>query len=198
MLGKPKKEINMKIPLRSRTYHGYYAEIDEEDYPLIKNYKWRASKTPTKCRDHFYANADAYKIIDSNEYYPTGNGKRNPDDLKTSITMHRLIMDFPKRPHVVDHINGNGLDNIRSNLRIVTHRENRINSINVVEDAQFQRSNGGKVSHTFYLSEKEHDSLFELSEFLGESGATVVYNALVFYIEKNYPDYLVNFKGLTK
>ena len=42
------------------------------------------------------------------------------------ITMHDLIMQ-PPDGMVVDHINGNGLDNRRCNLRIVSHRINMLN-----------------------------------------------------------------------
>ncbi|MDP1931912.1 MAG: HNH endonuclease [Gammaproteobacteria bacterium] len=41
--------------------------------------------------------------------------------------MHRLIMGFPERMEI-DHINGNSLDNRRSNLRVVTRSENARNS----------------------------------------------------------------------
>ena len=41
--------------------------------------------------------------------------------------MHRLIMQ-PSPDMVVDHINGDGLDNKRENLRIVTHGQNIRNS----------------------------------------------------------------------
>jgi hypothetical protein len=40
--------------------------------------------------------------------------------------LHRLILS-PKAHEVVDHINGNGLDNRRENLRAVTQKENQQN-----------------------------------------------------------------------
>jgi len=47
-------------------------------------------------------------------YYPGGN---------TTIYLHRYIMQCPEG-FVVDHINHDGLNNSRDNLRIVTHAEN--------------------------------------------------------------------------
>ncbi len=43
-----------------------------------------------------------------------------------TIKIHQLIMNPPQGLEV-DHINGNGLDNRRSNLRIVTHQINQSN-----------------------------------------------------------------------
>lgn len=45
----------------------------------------------------------------------------------TQIMLHRCIMNAPKNM-VVDHINGNKLDNRKSNLRICTHRQNSYNT----------------------------------------------------------------------
>jgi hypothetical protein len=41
--------------------------------------------------------------------------------------MHRFIMD-PPRSMVIDHINHNGLDNRKANLRVVTQQQNLWNS----------------------------------------------------------------------
>jgi HNH endonuclease/AP2 domain len=53
--------------------------------------------------------------------HPKGGGR-----TCNKIRLHRFITDCPKGK-VVDHINGNGLDNRRENLRICTHVENMNN-----------------------------------------------------------------------
>lgn len=40
-----------------------------------------------------------------------------------SILLHRLLLNCGPKD-IVDHINGNGLDNCRENLRIVNHQQN--------------------------------------------------------------------------
>lgn len=44
-----------------------------------------------------------------------------------NIYLHRFIMNCPKDMEV-DHINHNGLDNRKENLRIVTHKQNKFNN----------------------------------------------------------------------
>lgn len=79
--------------------------FDPEDYDLVSRFKWR------KCEG--YAR--------SHERIPGG---------QTNYKMHRLIMGVNDPRLVVDHINGNTLDNRRSNLRILTNKENRWNCHN--------------------------------------------------------------------
>lgn len=72
--------------------------IDDEDLPIFGPHRWRV-QTNHHCR-----------------YVSRRDGDR-------TVMLHRLIVKAPKGK-VVDHINGNGLDNRKENLRIVTHRQN--------------------------------------------------------------------------
>lgn len=82
---------------------GLVAIIDEEDYWLVSQFKWRAN--PLR-NDRFYARTRI----------PNGDKK---------MYMHCLIAGFP--PFHLDHINGDSLDNRRSNLRPATNSQNGAN-----------------------------------------------------------------------
>jgi len=92
-----------RIPLTQ----GKYAIVDPEDYERLSKHKWYVSKGSST----FYA---ARCIWD-----PVNKKKR-------TIKMHREILN-PPHPLVVDHINRNGLDNRKANLRPATKSQNTIN-----------------------------------------------------------------------
>jgi hypothetical protein len=77
------------------------AFFDDCDFPLISAYKWFAHRIGNK----YYAET---KIQKKNVY------------------MHKLILDAPNG-FVTDHIDGNGLNNSRANLRLVSYQQNAIN-----------------------------------------------------------------------
>jgi hypothetical protein len=80
---------------------GLFAIVDAEDYEWLSKYKWHAGR-PTRA-GKIYARRSTH-----------GGGV---------ILMHRMIMNPPKGM-VVDHINGNTLDNRRCNLWVCTQAEN--------------------------------------------------------------------------
>jgi len=86
---------------------GKVALIDDEDMELVSKHKWCVRREP----NNFYA----------------ATGVTRPSGVHTVLRMHRLIMDAP-RGMDVDHINHNGLDNRRVNLRICTRTQNLRNS----------------------------------------------------------------------
>jgi hypothetical protein len=106
--------------------------LDEADYvQFVENdrYKWWIRKVSTR------------PWVDS--AYVMGTDKH----AKKEVALHRVMLDAPKGM-VVDHINRNGLDNRRSNLRLCTHRENmqnrRANSNNLTGYKGVRLTKSGK------------------------------------------------------
>lgn len=91
-----------KIPLTQ----GKFAYVSEKDYKYISRFKWIIARSER----NIYARRLEYI-----------NGKQK------IIYMHREIMSaLPGQE--IDHINGDGLDNRRGNLRFVSKAENQYNS----------------------------------------------------------------------
>lgn len=102
-LGKARRKSNVYIEHDSY-YEGKLSNsgesffFDKEDYETVSNYCWHLS-------------ADGY--VASN----TSTGL---------IKLHRLLFNFPKDP--IDHKDRNKLNNRKENLRVVSNRQNAINS----------------------------------------------------------------------
>jgi hypothetical protein len=90
--------VTAHVPLRGRIAAGRVALVDDEDFPLVSQYNWHASKRP------------------HGSFYARSSNRRK-------IFMHRLITGWPE----VDHQNGDGLDNRRHNLRPATSAQNNRN-----------------------------------------------------------------------
>jgi hypothetical protein len=80
--------------------------IDEEDYEKIKNIYW-------------------YEKKDKHTSYAIGSKKIK--GVRTRYKMHRLILGLTNSEILVDHINHNGLDNRKENLRKCNRKENARN-----------------------------------------------------------------------
>lgn len=113
--------LNMKtIDLKN----GHYVMVDDLDYDLVYRYKWRLSKG------------------------------RNTNYACTCISgqtvlMHRLINKTPSGLFT-DHINRNGLDNRRNNLRSVNRSDNGRNRDRSKDKRIINRK--GKKQWNFLLS----------------------------------------------
>jgi hypothetical protein len=88
-----------EIPLTK----GLFAQVDDEDFERISRYKWYASKQ-YECY---------YALRYSGDYRK-----------RQTQSMHRDILQTEDSHIIVDHKDGNSLNNQKSNLRICSHAEN--------------------------------------------------------------------------
>ena len=90
---------------------GKVALVNDEDYEELNKYNWLLDKKPG--RSLYYARRSVY----------VGDNKRH------TIRMHRQILGLEHGDYrQIDHINRNGLDNRRENLRIASQAANVHNS----------------------------------------------------------------------
>ncbi|SMQ75797.1 AP2 domain-containing protein [Bacillus sp. OV166] len=93
------------IFLNSPKYGPLETFIDTQDLPRVQEFpnKWYARWDPS-----------------INGFYCVGNSKQG------TVIMHRWILGAPKNIHV-DHYNHETLENVKSNLRLLTNAENQQN-----------------------------------------------------------------------
>lgn len=90
--------MSKHIPLSQ----GRFAIVDDEDYEMLSSIgKWSLNAG----------------------YAARTQRSKETDGKQKFISMHRLILNAPKE-YIVDHINGNKLDNRKSNLRLCTDSQN--------------------------------------------------------------------------
>ncbi len=83
--------------------NGLFSLIDDRDLISVSKFNWYTSESK---KGKFYV-----KRLESPQIY-----------------LHRFLMDSPEGKQI-DHINGNRLDNRKSNLRMVSQTQNNYNSI---------------------------------------------------------------------
>jgi hypothetical protein len=147
------------IPVKSRKYKEDYFFIDGEDFDKIKMYKW--SFSGNKRSKLYIAGLDYNKITKKSK----------------GIKLHRLIMDCPKNM-MVDHIDGNPLNNCKSNLRICTNSENLRNS-DKRKDGLTSKYKGvcfDKSRNNFMSQIQFNKKHYSLGRYTNEEDAAIAYN----------------------
>ena len=131
-----------------KTFNNKEFKVNLEDFEVVKKYNWYDMKG--------YACA-------------LSNG--------VTIYMHRVLMDVPKEMEV-DHIDSNKSNNLRSNLRVCTHKENsrntnkqRNNTTSTYKGVSYDKSR--KKWEAYIMT---NDRKYHLGRYETEKEAALKYN----------------------
>lgn len=138
---------------------GQVAIIDDCDFDLVAGIKWYALKKKYQSRTDWYAVATKL------------NGSTS------SLRMHRLITNAVAG-QMVDHKNGNGLDNRRPNLRICTCSQNNQNRRRLsTKSSQFKGVRWHKQTSRWESRIMLNKVSIYLGCFTNEHDAAIAYDA---------------------
>lgn len=96
-----------EIIINSRKHGKFISRVDDSDFKYVSKFKWHVKI----CKNTVYAAHAVWAV------------------KRFNIKMHRLIMGITDPKIYVDHIDHDGLNNQRSNLRFATHQQNTTNRI---------------------------------------------------------------------
>ena len=138
-----------EIICKSKKYGNQIAFVDDTDFEKVNQYRWSVLSVKLKNGTKFYAQCN-----------------------KLKIRMHQFILKKARKGYVIDHINGNSLDNRRENLR----------------EATLSQQNQNKASKNEYLgvSWNENNKKYQchaLKEYIGlfddEKSAAIEYDKYI-------------------
>ena len=104
--------------------------IDKDDYEKVKNIRWHIDKG-------------------RNTFYCKGHLKNK------NIKLHKFILDY-KGSMFIDHINRNGLDNRKANLRLIDNsinQKNRKSNSKIFPNVTYRIDKNGKARFVVYWKE---------------------------------------------
>lgn len=146
--------IEFKIPLTK----GLFAIVDEEDYEKLSKIKWRSLLSSKNI---------SYAIRTIQQNYK-----------KENILMHRFVLNLSDKTLHIDHINGNGLDNRKSNLRITNRNGNmrnltreRVNNTSGYRGVSFDKESNKWLSY-IYINRKQK----KLGRFTNKEDAAIAFD----------------------
>jgi hypothetical protein len=139
---------------------GKVALVDDDMYEYLNQWKWQANKN-------------------GNKFYAKRSIKVSQGKQKT-ISMHRFITKNINPKMHTDHLNGNGLDNRKINLRICTNSQNAMN-----QSKQINNTSGYKgvsyyknsINKKWMATIKLNNIKIYLGLFIDPKDAASAYNA---------------------
>lgn len=142
-----------RIPLTGEKGKGMYALVDKEDVYKVSPGRW---------------------TVTSKGYTTYASGRLEGERSKRLL--HRVILD-PPPGMVIDHINGDGLDNRRSNLRITTQSGNMANARSLRGSSRFKGVSFAKGRGKWQAHIRLDGKSVSLGRFDSEEDAARAYDA---------------------
>lgn len=133
---------------------GLLAIVDDQDFERVSKYHWCAD------RQRHTTYALGFDHID---------GKRK------RIMMHRFIIGPPAGTKV-DHLDGNGLNNIRDNLRLASNSQNCWNSVKPRSGVTSKYKGVSRSRGGYQVAIKFKGTKYHLGRFRNEDEAGLAYN----------------------
>lgn len=135
---------------------GRHAIIDNESFDIVCKYRWHANEFR---KGQFRAVAATSRK----------NGRK-------SIYMHRLLMGITDSSIQVDHIDGDMLNNVLSNLRVATNQQNKYNTKKPSNNSSgFKGVSFSKCANKWHAYISAENKRFHLGLFLTPEEAHAAY-----------------------
>lgn len=135
--------------------------VDEDNYEHLNQWKW-------------------FKMsiyhTDNKIYYARRYEGLTNDRTFKAILMHRVILGLTKKQDKGDHIDGNGLNNQKSNLRKCTHSQNLSNRRSHTKHKTSRYHGVSKHGNRWVYIVSHNRSKFSKGGFISEDVAALEYN----------------------
>ncbi len=137
---------------------GKTARVDDRDYTYLNQWHWHAYRV----REIIYA-------------------QRSGDNNRHNILMHRQLLGVLDG-FEVDHIDGDGLNNCRTNLRVCLHQQNGYNRAKrIAKSSVYKGVSWHQICGKWRASIKVNGKMIDLGHFLSEKEAALSYNQAASY-----------------
>lgn len=140
---------------------GLEARVSDEDYEFLSLFKWYARKSSSQ---YIHAvttiwDKEAKKIL--------------------KVRLHHMIAGYPGKGFVVDHIDGDTLNNCRDNLRLCTPSQNQQNSKPRRGSSRFKGVSWCSAKRKWKSAFRWNGEHYYVGSFDAETDAAIAYNEMV-------------------
>ncbi len=144
---------------------GKIAIVDDRDFPMVINYKW-------------------YAFQSKQDWYAQTHIKKN--NKRTSLQMHRLITGVLSGIEI-DHIDHNGLNNRRSNLRFATNQQNSFNrKSHIGSSSKYKGVSWNNLQRKWVVQIAINGKGRHIGYFANEKDAALAYNKVALRLFGNF------------